>query len=298
MILGLILILIILCVNPFSLLSLLKPTGQFLHEWCLQKVQTEGQWTSIYSALLCGEKLPDGEIKKTFIVLGIIHLMVISGAHLIFLEKTWNLLPAFRFKKILLVIFLLTYSMSAGLNPPVLRALFSLLLVRINQKLKLFWSPYLRVQISGLLCLLCQSLWLHSVSLQLSWIASMGMSNHRFSTLQSCSLTFILILPIISHWGGVHPLSIIINWLITPLASCLLLPLSLLIIPFPFLRPFTDWLWTGFIHIMNLLRPLMENKGIELPWAFSSFQIWIYICIVFIILQLHFVYSLRKNCTS
>ena len=314
MTLGLILILIILCVNPFSLLSLIEPSYQFLHEWCLQKVQTEGprtsetqlihsqkepienQLTILYSAFICGERLPEGEIKKTFIALGIIHLMVISGAHLIFLERIWNLLPVFRFKNIILALFLLIYSMSAGLNPPILRALFSLLLTRMNKELKLFWSPYVRVHISGLLCLLCQSAWFHSLSLQLSWIASMGMSNHHLSRLKSCVLTFLLILPIVSQWSGSHPLSIILNWLITPLAGCVLLPLSLLTIPFPFLRVFTDKMWKHFLHLMNVFRPLMENKGVELAWSLSSFQIWIYICVFFILFQLYFVYSMRKSC--
>lgn len=299
MLITFILILIILCVNPFSILSIVEPYSQFLHEWCLwktQSAQTGEHLTHIYSALLCGERLPEGEIKKTFIALGVIHLMVISGAHLIFLEKIWNLLPSFRFKSSFLGLFLLVYSMSAGLNPPVLRALFSLLLTRINKKLKIFLSPYFRVQISGLLCLLCQSAWFNSLSLQLSWIASMGMSNHRLSRLKSCALTFILILPIISQWSGAHPLSILLNWFITPLTSCLLLPTSLLTIPFPFLRPLTDKLWEYFLFIMEKLRPLMENKGIELPWSLSSFQIWIYICISFILLQLYFVYSIRRDC--
>ena len=296
MLLCLILILIILCVNPFSFLSLIEPISQLLHERCLQQVQTgQTEFTDLYSALLCGKRLPEGEIKKTFISLGIIHLMIISGAHLIFLEKIWKLLPSFRFKNILLGFFLLIYSMSAGLSPPVLRALFSLLLTRINKELKLFWSPYMRVQISGLLCLLCQGSWFHSLSLQLSWIASLGMSNHQLSRLHSCMLTFILILPIISQWGGLHPLSIVTNWLITPLTACVLLPLSFLTIPFPILRFFTDKLWEQFIQIMNMLRPLMENKGIELSWSFSSFQRWIYICIIFTVFQLFFVYSKRKK---
>ncbi|MYE07865.1 MAG: hypothetical protein F4X95_03845 [Oligoflexia bacterium] len=326
MTIGLILILIILCVNPFSLLSLMEPGYQMLHNGCLKRVQIgAGLWPGtgagtgagtgtgantllsdaiqeptenlniLYSAFICGERLPDGEIKKTFIALGIIHLTVISGAHLIFLEKIWNLLPVFRFKNILLALFLLTYSMSAGLSPPILRALFSLLLARINKKLKLFWSPYIRVHISGLLCLLCQNNWFHSLSLQLSWIASLGMSNHRLSRFKSCVLTFLLILPIVSQWGGVHPLSIILNWLITPLAACVLLPLSLLTVPFPILRFFTDEIWKYFLYGMNLFKPLTENRRIELSWSLSSFQIWIYICIFFISLHLYFVYSMRKE---
>ncbi len=261
---------------------------------------TEGEdLTSIYSALLCGEKLPEGQIKSAFIALGIIHLMVISGAHLIFLERVWkNLLPDFRFKNLLLAFFLLIYSMCAGLKPPVLRALFSLMLSRVNKELKLFWSPYLRVQVSGLLCLFCQSSWFHSLSLQLSWIAGMGMSNHRLSRLKSCALTFILILPIVSQWSGSHPLSILLNWLAGPIAGSALLPLSLLTLPFPFLRFFTDRLWGYFLNLMNSLRPVMENKGIELTWSFSSFEIWIYICSAFVLLQFYFVYSLRRDCTQ
>ena len=306
MIVGLFLILIILCVNPLSVLNFLQPGSRLMRQWCLQRVRTseplpaEGEGlTSLYSALLCGQKLPEGQIKSTFIALGIIHLMVISGAHLIFLERIWkHLLPNFRFKNIFLTLFLLLYSMSAGLQPPVLRALFSLMLSRINKEFKLFWSPYLRVQISGLLCLFCQSSWFHSLSLQLSWIAGMGMSNHRLSRLKSCALTFILILPIVSQWSGSHPLSIILNWLASPIAGGALLPLSLLTIPFPFLRPLTDKLWGYFLNLINSLRPVMENKGIELSWTFSSFEIWIYICSVFMLLQFYFVCFLRRECVE
>ena len=306
MLIGLILILIILCVNPFSALDFLRPKARFLHEWCLRKIRAGGEYaagtggedlTDLYSALLCGERLPEGQIKSAFIALGVIHLMVISGAHLIFMERICtNVLPEFRFKNLFLALFLLLYSLSAGLQPPVLRALFSLLLNRINKKLKFFWSPYLRIQISGLLCLLCHNGYFHSLSLQLSWIAGMGMSNHRLSRLKSCVLTFILILPIVSQWGGSHPLSIILNWLASPIAGGALLPLSLLTVPFPFLRPFADKLWRGLLQMMDRLKPVMENRGIELTWTFSSFQIWIYICVIFILLQLYFVYSLRRDC--
>ena len=295
MLIGLFLMIIILCVNPFSLLSFFQPLGQGLNQLCLQRVSGEDSWTVIYSAIVCGERLPEGELKKTFIALGIIHLMVISGAHLIFLEKAWGLLPPFRFKNSLLALFLLTYSFSAGLNPPVLRALFSLLLTRLNRELKLFWSPYLRVCISGLLCLLCQGAWFHSLSLQLSWIASMGMSNPHFSRMKSCTITFMLIGPIISSWSSVHPFSIIINWLIAPLAGSVLLPLSLLLIPFPAIRPFVNFLWEGFLAVLNYLRPLMENQGIQLDWAFGSFGIWIYISLIFVILELWFVLSLKRR---
>ena len=241
------------------------------------------------------ERLPEGEIKKAFVALGIVHLMVISGAHLIFLERFWNLLPTFRFKDTLLALFLLTYSLSAGLNPPVLRALFSLLLSRLNKRFKLFWSPYLRVCISCLLCLLCEASWFYSLSLQLSWIASMGMSNPHISRLKSCTLTFLLILPVVSSWSSVHPLSIFINWLVVPFAGGILLPFSLLLIFFPFMRPFVNQLWELALNGLYLLKPLVEQKGIYMDWSLGSFGIWIYIFAVFIVLELFFMLSLRKK---
>ena len=296
MIISLGLLLIILCVSPLSSFSFLQSTSGFLHKMCLERVETINlEVPEIYFALLCGERLPDGDLKKIFISLGIIHLMVISGSHLIFIEKTWSLLPRFRFKNLLLTLFLLIYSMSAGLKPPVLRALFSLLLSKINREMKLFWSPYTRVFISGLLCLLFNNTWVSSLSLQLSWLASLGMSNHRISKLKSCFLTFIFLLPIISQWGGLSPLSIILNWLITPLVSGLLLPLSFLTLLFPFLHPLPNELWQGFIHISQYLQPIMENYRSELNWSLNFFERWIYICLLSILLQVYCVYSFRTS---
>ena len=249
----------------------------------------------IYSALVCGERLPEGILKKTFMSLGVIHLMVISGAHLIFIEKAWNFLPRFRFKNTSLVFFLLLYAFSAGLNPPILRALFSFVMIQINKKWKLFWSPYTRVHISGLLCLLCQHTWVHSLSLQLSWVASLGMVNPRLSRWKSCILTYLLLLPLISSWSNFHPFSIVVNWLIAPLASCVLLPLSLLTLPFPFLRLFTDVLWEWFLQLLYFLKPLTEHRGIELA-PFSSFALWIYIALLFIVLEKFFIYHRRWQC--
>ena len=297
MISALILIFIILCIKPLFFYLPVQRLAQFLHEECVQNIVGGNEaLTPIYSALVCGERLPEGILKKTFMSLGIIHLMVISGAHLIFIEKAWSLLPHFRFKNASLVFFLLVYALSAGLSPPILRALFSFLLARINKKWKLFWSPYTRVHISGLLCLLCQHTWIHSLSLQLSWVASLGMSNPRLSRCKSCILTYLLILPLVSSWSNAHPFSIIINWLIAPLASSILLPLSLLTLPFPFLRFFTDIVWGWFLQLLYFLKPLTEHRGIEFI-SLNSYAIWVYIALLFIILDKCFVYYRRWQCS-
>ncbi len=292
----LILVFIILCVNPLSILSGFEPVYRWLHQSCLQKIQVhENVLNPIYSALVCGENIPEGSIRNLFTSVGIIHLLVISGTHLIFIEKMWKLLPEFRFRDSLLAGFLLLYALTAGLRPPILRALFSLILTRVIKKCKLFWSPYLRVQMSGLLCLLCQSSWVHSLSLQLSWTASFGMCNRKLSRLTSCCLTYLLILPIISRWGGSHPMSVLVNWLIAPLASCVLLPLSILVIPFPFIRFLTDSLWELLFYILDKLRPLVENNTIWMA-SFDTFQTWMYISGLFIGFKIYGIYANRREC--
>ena len=284
-----ILFFIILRIKSQFYLFFLSPVTQWLHISCLHQIPSESQWNSIYAALVCGENLPEGDTKKLFIATGIIHLMVISGAHLIFIEKAWSLLPVFRYKQIILGIFLSLYAMSSGLKPPIVRALFSLILHGCNKKFKLFCSPYWRVQISGMLCLIYHTAWVHSMSLQLSWLASIGMANRFFSRLTSCTLTYLLILPIVSQWGGIHPFSILINWLLAPIASAVLLPLSMLIIPIPAIHSLVDICWSQFIQLLNWFRPLMENQGIQ-TISFSSFYIWIYIWVLFILFQISFVY--------
>ncbi len=296
MALCLILLVIMLCINPLSLLDFLGPLCRFLHQACVDRVWSSGgQWPEVYAALICGESLSQGSLKQTFVSVGVIHLMVISGAHLIFLEKAWSVLPRFPFKNVLLALLLIVYALSAGLRPPVLRALFSLLLVYVIRRFKWFLSPYFRVQISGLMCLLCQSRWYDSLSLQLSWLASMGMCRRDIPRLQSCLITYLLLLPVVSQWGGSHPLSVIVNWLIAPLASCLLLPLSALSLVFPFFRLSTDFLWTVFISLLNNLRPFMENQDMVWLPRLSSFSTWVYICVVFVVFQLCLTHSLRNR---
>ena len=98
-----------------------------LHEKCLQFSSFQSETADIYKALVCGHRLPKGLIKETFVKSGLIHLMVVSGAHLLFLERLWKSinLPFFRTGGILFLLIL--YALTANLHPPVLRALFSFL---------------------------------------------------------------------------------------------------------------------------------------------------------------------------
>ena len=63
--------------------------SSYLHSQCLSVLSFKGQWKPAYEALICGQRLPKGPLRQVFTEGGLIHLMVVSGAHLLFMEKLW-----------------------------------------------------------------------------------------------------------------------------------------------------------------------------------------------------------------
>ena len=283
---------ILLLLSPFNLDSL-DSIVQSLHAWCMHHVQENTlNHTDIYSALLCGKRLETSPTRMIFTQVGMIHFMVVSGAHLMFLEKLWNKLPPWPFKNIMIFLSLLIYSLMAGLNPPVLRALVSFLIHRLSQKLQLSWTPYWRVMVSGLITLMLKPQWVTSTSLQLSWIGSLGFVSARYSQLVSSFICYILILPIISQWTVLHPLSVGMNFILFPLLSVTLFPLSVFSFIFPPLFPVTSFFWSLLIQILNFIQPIFKSP-FYIPPLFG-FNIWIYICIIFLGFQTLWIF-IRRN---
>ncbi len=283
---------LLLFISPFNL-EIFNPIIQTLHEWCLYRVNEHTMdHTDIYSALLCGKRLEERSIRTIFTQVGLIHFMVVSGAHLIFLERLWNKFPSWPFKNILIFFSLLIYSLMSGLNPPVLRALISFLIHRLSQKIKLSWNPYWRVMVSGVITLILKPHWIASTSLQLSWIGSLGFVTARYSTLVSSFLCYFFILPIISQWTVLHPLSIGMNFIFFPLLSITLFPLSIFSFIFPVFFPITSFFWSLWIQFLNSLQPLFKAT-FYIP-SLSGFNVWIYICIIFFILQVLWIFTRRS----
>ena len=263
------------------------------HETCLQLTSLQSELVDIYRALICGKKLPQGWIKETFIRNGLIHLMVVSGAHLLFLERLWkNLnLPLFQSAG---VIFLLTlYALTAKFHPPVLRALFVFLLLKISYSYKLFWSPSLITHLSGVLCLIHSPSWIFSPSLHLSWLASLA-QNISPSQLKKSLLTYIIILPVCNRWQFLHPFTVFINWIAAPFIGSVLFPCSLLTILFHPLCPLTDKIWEGVLTLLFLFQKFIPHFHL-IKWHIPEQGIWIYILSVFIVIEIVSVYQKRKT---
>ena len=256
----------------------------FLHDWCLKRVSTYAENKEIQSALICGKTLPLGPSRNLFTQAGMIHLMVVSGAHLMFLEKSLSIIPHWRYKRFLIIVLLTFYSFCTQMNPPILRALISVFLKEFSKKFQLHWDSFYRLIISGIACLTLNPQWIASASLQLSLVGTLAFSYSRQSKLIAHILCFIFIVPLVSQWSVLHPLSILLNWILFPLFSAVIFPLSILSFIFPFLYPFTQFLMDQFILILTYLQPFLQYVPFVLkPIPFSIR--WIYIAVLFFIFK-------------
>ena len=247
-----------------------------LHHLCLEQLNFKTPMADIYKSLVCGKKLPTGGIKKLFIQGGLIHLTVVSGAHLLFLEQFWKKLPLpVLLKTHGLIIMLILYALASHLHPPVLRALFSFFLFRLSHSLKLFWSAHWITLFSGILCLIYQPTWVHSFSLQLSLLASL-LQHISTSSIKKCFFIYLFILPVVNRWQALHPLTVLINWTLAPLISSLLFPLSFLSPFFPALYHLTDHLWAIAFHTLKVVT-IFPSQSPLMKWHISKEWIWPYI---------------------
>jgi len=260
-----------------------------IHNQCLNLISFDSPWIDIYEALICGEKLPNSYIKDTFSKGGLIHLMVISGAHLLFLEKLFNTIPLpHKIKNISLYLILVLYTFAALIRPPVTRALFGFCLWRFSESHKLFLSSTFRVHLSGFLCLLYNPSWIHSISLQLSWLASLSQSAKKPFT--KYFLTYFTILPIINRWQELHPLTIVINWIFAPMIGSVLFPLSVCSLWLPPLHRVIDHIWNFILYILQAIGFLATPIPL-LNWSIPSQWTVLYMSLVMVLLYIMSTYK-------
>ena len=250
-----------------------------MHGFCLEHLDFHTPWKEIYTSLVCGKRLTGGALKNTFVQGGLIHLTVVSGAHLLFLEKFWKRLPWPSFIKTNgLFLLLICYALTTNLQAPVLRALFSFCLFRFSHSFKLFWNPNLITLLSGLLCLLYQPSWANSFSLQLSVLACL-LLHLSTSPIKKCFFVYLFILPIVNRWQNLHPFTVLINWMLAPFISGLLFPLSFLSPFLPFLYPLTDSLWSLTIQFLKLIE-FFPSQSPLITWYLPKKWIWPYIIFI------------------
>ena len=282
-----------ICSSPYLGLIDLASLSEQAQSICLNKLNFKNDWPSIYRALLCGKKLPNGTIKNLFVHGGLIHLMIVSGAHLAFLDRFWKRLNFPFFPQVISLILLTSYALVAGLQPPVVRALFVFMLFQISHSKKLFWSPNLITQLSALLCIVYSPSWLHSISLHLSLLASLAF-NLSSSKLKSSFFVYACLFPILNRWQHLHPLTVLINWILAPFVGLFLLPLSMLTSLFHPLHHVTDACWHVILWFLHAMTGFLTQES-SITWQLPEKWTGLYILILFGCNELYLLYKRSKR---
>ena len=278
-------ILFIFCFSSLALLfsffiSQLLPISQDLHQLCLSMAPST-QWQNYYQAIVCGKNLSHENFYSHLQKLGLLHIIVVSGSHLIFLSQWIQKLPKVLSRPLepfLLILFVLIGQLEA----PVLRALISMGAFSLKKRWKLFYSPYQILLLTALLALSLFPEWYLSQSLLLSCGAALGIQLSQNPFLQSF-FCYVILTPMLAGFASLSPLTLICNSLLTPLVGYFLFPVSFFAFFLP-IESFTDKMWQLFYLCCRGIAQRTDSYSIELP-SLGMFYQWIYIFTLHVAIQ-------------
>lgn len=222
-------------------------------------------FTSSYvRTFLLGDKsMLSDEVKESYQVNGISHLLAISGMHISFLSGV----ILFLLRKLgisekkrygITMLFLLLYLILTGATASVLRATLFFFLFSINKIYYFYIEPLCLFWLTLSLTLLYQPYFIYEVGFQFSFLISFfllkfsSFINRRklrlFQLLKVSILSFLGSVPItIYNFYQINLGSILYNLFYVPFVTFLIFPMSLITFCFPFL----DKIYYGFLFILE-----------------------------------------------
>ena len=251
-----------------------------IHEMCLNS-RPFSRHEDLYQALVCGESVTRQLHRLDFTQTGLIHLLIVSGSQLLFLEAVLKTLakPLPRVLQTIPVIFGLSLAvLIAGLNPPLVRAFFSWALRQLSERFQLGWT---RLQI--VLVSLCLTLSFvrdenGALSLALSGVAAIAFAlaanvthgrelrrKRKPSLLQRVTdsarrvlirqgILYGLMAPALMGLSIPNPLVIFWNATLGTLLGHLVFPLSLSAFIAPVLTHDADFVWDEILRVISYAR--------------------------------------------
>lgn len=283
----LIISLLILSLVRFSVHEILAPVAEKAHLFCLNNLPENSSSIAELKALVCAHNFSNLGASELYISSGLIHLFVVSGAHLILIE---NLLKKSNLSQTLIFIALIIYGFACDLNAPVTRCLIAFTLNSFLSAKNIRWPAHFKLLIIGTLTLSINYNWITSLSLQMSWIAAflLILGEHFYkesSLLFKQSLFFITLLPTVVFFQIPSPIVILVNILLAPVLEFILFPLGLLVWFFNFLHPLFDFLILIFKSTLQNLELDFQIQTKDSPHNLVFYN-W---CII---LALHSVFHL------
>lgn len=219
-----------LSLSPF-LPSISAEISRPFHKRCLdfKPLLSSPVAPTAVSSLVCGATLKDSVAISTWRNLGLIHLLVVSGGHLMILAWCLNKV---RTPLWLRVPILILFTLMNRLEPPVLRSLLGTL--GSNQLRRFGWTPAESVFITTWLCLpflngsheLSSLLMSFAASLALSWVGRNAAPSPILQLLATQSLIWWLLFPLLVPLSVAHPIASFSNVLLAPVIGWTLIPLG------------------------------------------------------------------------
>lgn len=252
----------------------LEKWSTHLQQLCISQVPPSA-FAAYYEALVCGVSLEPSEILQLLKLSGLIHLFVVSGSHLIFLEQ----FLLYRCPRTLRLLTLTAFAFFSGLQPPVVRSWISLYLPFTFKRWA--WRSSFCIWMAGVLSLVVNPLWISSLSLQLSWACALGLHMPAFcrwpKSLCRSLWIFLFLYPLL--WSSPKSfLSPICNWLLAPIIGLLLFPLSLLAMLFHKLAFITDWSFEIFNWSLFWIEPLLIlAPQTDTPLLVELRWVWVFV---------------------
>jgi|GEM_PF-2561998 len=263
----LIISLLTLSLIRFSVHEFFTPLAERAHLFCINSLPDSAISIAELKALVCAENFSSLSNSQFYISSGLIHLFVVSGAHLVLIETILNKINC---HQMLIFIILVGYGFACDLNAPVTRCLIAFCLNFYLIRKNILWPAHFKLLIIGATTLSFNYSWITSLSLQMSWIAAflVVLSETFFkqnSPLFKQSLFFITLLPTVIFFQIPSPVVILLNLVLAPVLEFILFPLGLLVLFFNFLSPLFDFLISIFGSILQNLELDYKIQIADLP---------------------------------
>ncbi len=253
-----------------------------INKYCLA-LSPPSAHQEFYQSLVCGKKLQTSPFKNSLQHLGLIHLFVVSGAHLHFLSRL--LAPVLKCLRIssLRLPLLLAFVATTAFPMAALRAWVFLALGDFSKNHDLHLSPHQRLLVSVVFCLSLAPDQIYSIGLPLSWMACLGLILGRQALSQS-ALVYVFTFPIIATIQWLSPWSIAINTFLAPWVGSVLFPISFLTVCLSWLQPLGDLLWSLFNALTMILSKPLQTPPSP-PWQVSPLTLWLYCLVMHFVIQ-------------
>jgi ComEC/Rec2-related protein len=283
-------LILIFCFGAYfgsSIYSELQSFALFLQSKCAAWIPIEMAYRHLSQSFVCGVPLSNEQHRMLFQETSLLHLMVVSGGHLqllsLFILAAWP--PHTKdklFSRLALLFFLFSYCLLTGLQAPVVRSFFGLLLFEISHRFRWNWDSGKTQLFTGLLLLFLIPHWIFHFSFYLSWLASLGFllsplikkgSPNLWQKWLLYALCCFLIQTLLTlSFGNFNAIGVVTNSLFAPILGILLFPISLAPAVFPFLSLWADRIWALLISGLQMIQQELPQQ--ELSQVTFSERFW------------------------